>query len=53
MLRITSLFLNFTAPIIRFFTDTRDTIINLFISENNEYIITEDDLYIEAEDNNI
>jgi hypothetical protein len=51
-LRVTSLFLNFTAPIFRFIEDILG-LGNYFVTESDEHILTEDNLYIEVEDNTL
>lgn len=53
MLRISSLFLGITTPVTKFIQDIADTFFNYFVTENNEFILTEDDLYIEVEDNTL
>jgi hypothetical protein len=53
MLRVSSLFLNLTTPVTKFIQDIADTFFNYFVTETNEFIITEDDLYIEVEDNTL
>jgi hypothetical protein len=53
MLRVSSLFLGITTPVTKFIQDIADTFFNYFVTETNEFIITEDDLYIEVEDNTL
>jgi hypothetical protein len=53
MLRITSLFLSITAPVFKLIQDTFDGFNNYFVTETNEFIITEDNFYIEAEKNTL
>lgn len=51
MLRITSLFLSITTPVIRLVEKILG--INIILSETGESIITEDNLYIQLEDNTL
>ena len=57
-LRVTSIMLNFTASVAALVLllnkqreNISDSLFNYFITETNEFIITEDDLYIEVEEN--
>lgn len=50
MLRVTSLFLNFTAPLVRFIEEIFG-LGNYIVTEDDNFILTEDNLYIEIEDN--
>lgn len=50
-LRITSLFLNFTAPLFRFIGGAFFG--NYIVAESGDHILTEDNLYIELEDNTL
>jgi hypothetical protein len=53
MLRISSLFLSLTTSVFKLVQDITDSFNNYFVTETNEFIITEDDLYIEVEDNTL
>lgn len=52
-LRVTSLLLSFTASVLYLVKEITESFNNYFVTENNEFIITEDDLYIEVEDNTL
>jgi hypothetical protein len=51
MLRITSLFLNLTASVFKIVQDSFDFFGNYFVTEEGDAILTEDNLYIEVEEN--
>ena len=54
MLRISSLFLSLTTSVFKLVQDITDSFNNnYFVTETNEFIITEDALYIEVEDNTL
>lgn len=51
MLRVSSLFLGLTTPVTKFVQDIFDFFGNYFVTEDGNAILTEDNLYIEVEEN--